>query len=126
MRAQLLCVAARFPARNFDVTAAFYAIFGFHEVSRHEGQYLILRRGGAELHFTPCSDAWDPAASWQSAYIRVLNMAQFMDDLAEVDLPETGIPRFNPAAQRPWGMIEASLVDPDGSLLIFGAPMEMT
>lgn len=124
MRAQLLSVAARFPARDFDATAAFYARLGFHEVSRHGGVYLILRRGGAELHFTPGPETWDPAQSWQSAYVRVLNMGQFMADLGEIDLPSEGIPRFTPAATRDWGMIEAYAVDPDGHLVIFGAPLE--
>lgn len=126
MTEQLLSVSARFPARDFDATAAFHARFGFEEVSRHGGIYLILHRGGVELHFTPAPGDWDPAASWQSAYVRVRDMARFMEDLGDVDLPAEGIPRFTPAAARDWGMIEAYLVDPDGSLLIFGAPLETT
>jgi hypothetical protein len=34
------------------------------------------------------------------------------------------IPRYEPVKIKPWGMIEAAIVDPDGNLLILGAPSE--
>ena len=124
MQSQFLSSAARFPSRDFDATQAFYARFGFRAVSRHGGVYLILRRDGVELHFTPAPETWAPEESHQSAYVRVLNAARFAADTQSLDLPDTGVPRFVGMELTPWGMYEAQCVDPDGSVLIFGAADE--
>ncbi|WP_425038176.1 bleomycin resistance protein [Primorskyibacter sp. S187A] len=122
--AQLLTVAPIFRARDFDRTTAFYASFGYRAVARYEAEgYLILRGDGVELHFHRADAAHAPAPenSDLSAYVRVVDGDVLRQAWAGVDLPREGIPRYVPPVRRPWGMIEAHTVDPDGNLLVYGA-----
>lgn len=124
MESQFLSLAARFPSRDFAATCAFYEPLGFRVIWCEPGVYLILRKDGAELHFTPAPDDLDPATSTQSAYVRVLNAALFARQAQDVALPGSGLPRFVNMLRRPWGMLEAHSVDPDGNLVIYGASEE--
>lgn len=124
MISQLLSTAPIFASRDFDVTAAFYANFGYRKVWRYAEGYLILRRDGVELHFYQAGPDYDPAACESGAYVRFLNVAQLTKDWSGLDLPDTGIPRYVPPKLRPWGMFEAHTVDPDGNLLTYGTANE--
>jgi hypothetical protein len=43
------------------------------------------------------------------------------DELAALGLPPIGShPAFAPAEDKPWGMREAALIDPDGNLIRIG------
>ncbi|MEM0943689.1 MAG: VOC family protein [Pseudomonadota bacterium] len=120
MSAQLMTSVPILISNDFDATAAFYGKFGFHEVGRNGAQYLILRRDGAELHFTPKPDH-DTSTSWHSCYIRVLNFAELTRAWADLDVPREGYPRYQAAEMKPWGMIEAHILDADGNLITLGA-----
>ncbi len=123
MAGQILCGIPILISNDFDGTVDFYQQFGFHEVARYEEGYLIIRRDGLEIHFTPRPDH-DPAGSSHSAYVRVLNVAALTREWQSLAIPKTGIPRYVPATLTPWGMIEAHIVDPDGNLLNLGAAQE--
>ncbi|MCR9137698.1 MAG: VOC family protein [Alphaproteobacteria bacterium] len=110
-------------SNDFDRTAAFYHQFGFHEVDRYDQGYLIIRRDGLELHFVPRPDQ-KPEDPWHSAYVRILNISALTREWQNLSLPAVGIPRYVPASLKPWGMIEAHIVDPDGNLLNLGAADE--
>lgn len=112
-------------SNDFDRTAAFYEQFGFVEIARYEEGYLIIRRDGVELHFVPRPDH-DPAGSWHSAYVRILNVNALTREWQGLTVPREGTPRYVPASLKPWGMIEAHIVDPDGNLLNLGAANEDT
>lgn len=124
MGAQLLSVIPVFASTDMDVTARFYAQFGFRQVARHEVGYLILRRDGAELHFNTAPDDLDPALNTNMAYVRVLDIAELGQEMEALDVPDAGVPRCVLPQLRDWGMIEAHSVDPDGNLLIYGAASE--
>ncbi|MEM6385570.1 MAG: VOC family protein [Pseudomonadota bacterium] len=121
---QLMSVAPLFASRDFDRTCAFYAPFGFREVARYDQGYLILRSDGTELHFNLWATPIDPKTNMSAAYVRVLNMARFAASGAKLDLPSAGCPRYVAPEAKPWGMIEAHTVDPEGNLLIYGAADE--
>ncbi len=107
------------PSRDFDRTQAFYGTLGFQTWYRDEG-YLLINRDGVELHFFhhPSLDA-DHAT--HGAYIRPADVDAVSDEIAALGLPDTGSgPKFAPAEDKPWGMREASLWDPDGNLFRIG------
>ena len=117
-------VAPILPARDFERTAGFYEALGFAIVSQYQppDAYLIMRRGGVELHFFPQADL-DPAASIAGCYIRVSDADAWFAPARQIGLPEAGIPRITALADRPWGMREFAVIDPNGSLIRIGSEL---
>ncbi|HMS18207.1 MAG TPA: VOC family protein, partial [Planctomycetota bacterium] len=87
-----------------------------HEFNR---DYAILRRGTVELHFFAHKDLV-PAESSAGCYIRVLDVEKTYRSFLSSRLPRTGIPRMDALEDRPWGLREFAVVDPDGNLLRIG------
>ncbi|WOF74234.1 VOC family protein [Parvibaculaceae bacterium PLY_AMNH_Bact1] len=110
-----------FPSRDFKKTIAFYDKLGFGVELHVPGSdgYLILVSGPMELHFFPYPEL-DPTSSIVGVYIRSDDVDTLFDIVSPEFLPSEGIPRFEPPADRPWGMREFYVVDEDGSLLKFG------
>lgn len=109
------------PSRDLGKTATLYEALGFETILIAEGGgYLIARMQWVELHFWPFP-ALDPARNYASTYLRVsdadLAAAPFAEHAAKVP----GC-RFVPAKDEPWGMRQASFIDPDGNLLHIGSP----
>ena len=116
-------VAPILPARDFETTTRFYGKLGFVFASQYQppDAYLILRRASIELHFFPHFEL-DPASSYAGCYIRVGDVEAWFEAAARMGLANKGIPRLIPLQDRPWGMREFAIIDPDGSLLRIGAP----
>lgn len=108
------------PSGDLGRTAAFYRSLGFH-AAMVTAEYLILRRGRLELHFTPMTVR--PETNTHAAYLRVADIDGFHAGLPSAAAGEGGIPRLSPVADMPWGMRECHLIDPDGNLIRIGAVM---
>jgi catechol 2,3-dioxygenase-like lactoylglutathione lyase family enzyme len=108
------------PSRAIPETVAFYHALGF-EGGAHEfnSNYAILRRATVELHFFSHPDLV-PAESSAGCYIRVGDVEGMYRACASARLPSVGIPRMDALADKPWGMREFAVVDPDGNLLRIG------
>lgn len=108
------------PSRSVDATVAFYQRLGF-EGGPHssDSSYAILRRGAVELHFFTHTELV-PADSSAGCYIRVTDVESFYRACSPVQLPRTGIPRMETLEDKPWGLREFAIVDPDGNLLRIG------
>lgn len=108
------------PCRSVNATVAFYRRLGF-EGSPHafNSDYAILRRGAVELHFFTHKDLL-PAESSAGCYIRVLDVESIYRSFSSSQLPHTGIPRMEALEDKPWGLREFAVVDPDGNLLRIG------
>jgi catechol 2,3-dioxygenase-like lactoylglutathione lyase family enzyme len=108
------------PSRSVSATTAFYRALGF-EGGPHEfdSSYAILRRGAVELHFFTHQDLV-PADSSSGCYIRVLDVERIYRAFQASPLPLTGIPRMERLEDKPWGLREFAVVDPDGNLLRIG------
>ena len=115
-------VAPILPSRDLDATAAFYGRLGFEVAGRYPppGDYLILRGHALELHFFAFPEH-EPARSYAGAYVRLAEVDGLYACFAEAGLPRSGIPRLVAPDDKPWGMREFALVDPDGSLIRVGA-----
>ena len=107
------------PSRCLSDTLAFYRRFGFGGKIHGDGSYALLARGTAELHFFSCKDLC-PAESSAMCYIRVADVESFYRAVGLADLPRSGIPRQDVLAEKPWGMREFAVVDPDGNLIRIG------
>jgi catechol 2,3-dioxygenase-like lactoylglutathione lyase family enzyme len=106
------------PARDMDAAEAFWARLGFGTVYK-DAEYLLVRRDGAELHFW-LNPALDPAANDAGAYLRPSDIDALDAEWRALGLPPAGVPRYVPAEDKPWGMREAALIDPDGNLIRAG------
>jgi catechol 2,3-dioxygenase-like lactoylglutathione lyase family enzyme len=108
------------PCRSVSSITEFYRRLGF-EGGAHEfnSEYAIFRRGAIELHFFTARELV-PAESSAGCYIRVLDVEKIYTAFAAAGLPGLGIPRMDRLENKPWGLREFAIVDPDGNLLRIG------
>lgn len=79
------------------------------------GDYLIVSRDGAEIHFWLCNERH--IAENTSCYVRVADTQSLFDEFTSRGLP------VRPPEVRTWGMKELYVIDPHGNLLKFGEPV---
>jgi catechol 2,3-dioxygenase-like lactoylglutathione lyase family enzyme len=108
------------PSRSISATAAFYKRLGF-DGGAHEfdSNYAILRWGLVELHFFTHRELV-PEESSSGCYIRVSDVESFYRTVSFSQLPRSGIPRMEAIEDKPWGLREFAVIDPDGNLLRIG------
>jgi catechol 2,3-dioxygenase-like lactoylglutathione lyase family enzyme len=108
------------PCRSVEATVAFYKRLGF-EGGPHafNNTYAIMRRGPVELHFFTHEELV-PAESSAGCYIRVLDVDSVYRSMSDSGLPRKGIPRLDALEDKPWGLREFAVVDPDGNLVRIG------
>jgi len=108
------------PSRNIEDTLAFYRRFGFDgDIWGAPHFYAILTRDTVEIHFFTKSDL-DPNSTAACCYIRVLDVDEIYREFVNVGLANGGTPRIYNLENKPWGMREFSIVDPDGNLIRIG------
>jgi catechol 2,3-dioxygenase-like lactoylglutathione lyase family enzyme len=100
------------PSQDLDATENFYRQLGFMSQGRF-GSYMILRRETVELHFWFCPERH--IAENSSCYFRTPDA----DTLYKAFSLITG-GKVTPPEDRPWGMREFYVMDPNGNLLRFG------
>lgn len=102
------------PSRDLAATAAFYVgQLGFEPSPSWQG-YAIHRRGAAQLHFFH-HPTLDPRANDAGAYWYAPD-----PDALHAEFARRAIPRLFPLEDKPWGMREFALLDPDANLLRIG------
>jgi catechol 2,3-dioxygenase-like lactoylglutathione lyase family enzyme len=106
-------------SRDLAATARFYEALGF-TAARPLDDYLIVDRDGAEIHFVPAPHL-EPRTSDAMCYLHVDDVDAVLEEWAAAGLPRSGIPRLTAAEDKPWGLREAALVDPDGTLVRVGS-----
>jgi catechol 2,3-dioxygenase-like lactoylglutathione lyase family enzyme len=108
------------PCRSVSATTEFYRQLGF-QGGAHEfnSEYAIFRRGAIELHFFTHRELV-PADSFAGCYIRVRDVQGIYEGCSAVGLPSRGLPRMDRLEEKPWGMREFAVVDPDGNLVRIG------
>lgn len=108
------------PCRSVSATAEFYRRLGF-EGGPHgfNPDYAIFKRGKVEIHFFTHAELV-PAQSWAGCYIRVSDVQSFYEASLASDLPDSGTPRLHRLEDKPWGLREFAIIDPDGNLLRIG------
>ncbi len=107
------------PSRSLSDTLVFYRRLGFDGAIHSYGDYAIVTRGGVEIHFFTHRELC-PAESAAMCYIRVSDAEDLYRAFSSAELPQKGIPRQDVLEDKPWGMREFAIVDPDGNLLRIG------
>ena len=107
------------PSRSVNDTVAFFQRLGFEGKIHGHGDYAILTRETVELHFFTHREL-RPAESSAMCYIRVSDVESIHRAFASAELPRKGIPRQDALEDKPWGMREFAIVDPDGNLIRIG------
>lgn len=112
------------PCNNLDASEAFYRRLGFVRPDSHkprsgeDDSYRILSDGkGGRLHLTDAVHGWlVPGRNPFGLYLHTEDVdalaAEFAGELVEKEGPE----------DKPWGMYEFSLSDPDETLVRVGRP----
>lgn len=115
------------PSRNLRESLSFYQRLGFENrgAPPEDWDYLILGRGGIELHFYADPNV-DPLKTSASCYAFVDNAQALYEEWAEVVVPDraTGS-RLVPPMDTEYGMREFALVDRSGNLVRVGSPVMM-
>jgi hypothetical protein len=117
-------LTAILPCNDLDVSEAFYARLGFTrpEADKEPGDtYRMLANGqGGFLHLTDAVEGWlVPGQNPFGLYL----YAENVDELAQAFVGET-IEKHGPG-DKPWGMYEFSLSDPDQTLVRVGWPSRL-
>jgi catechol 2,3-dioxygenase-like lactoylglutathione lyase family enzyme len=110
------------PARDLDETRAFYEQLGFQAAGwwpNEFGGYAILRRGDLSMHFFLFADI-SPDQNYAQCYWRVKDVDGLYAEFHATGLSKSGTPRLQPVEDRPWGMREFSITDPNGNLVRVG------
>lgn len=105
---KLNAIHARLPSSDLDATASFYAKLGFEGQSRWHG-YLMLSNGPHEIHF---GEEEGPIVPQAGVYLRVSDIAKW------------AAPFGATVEEKPWGMREFALTDPDGNHIRIGEDMQ--
>ena len=111
------------PSRSLNDTLAFFKRLGFDGRIHTHGNYAILTRGAVELHFFIHREL-RPEQSSAGCYIRVSDVENFYQAFASAKLPRKGRPRQDALEDKPWGMREFAIVDPDGNLIRIGQVLQ--
>ncbi|MFA7272677.1 MAG: VOC family protein [Crocinitomicaceae bacterium] len=112
----LTSVHPKLPMRNLAATKEYYiSCLGFSELGDY-GDYLLVKKDTIELHFFLFKDL-NPKENYGQVYIRTNEIDRvyqnFLDSKVEIH-------PGGPLQQKPWGIKEFSLLDPDNNLLTFG------
>lgn len=97
---------------NLDRTATFFAAVGFTQQERSE-QYLVLGSSDAELHF-----AVNATATTGQCLVLVTDAAAIWKRLRGHDVADVG-----DIADREYGLLDFTLIDPDGNQVRIGSPI---
>lgn len=103
---------------DLDESRDFYVSRLGFRVLRQDADYLMLARGGAELHFWLCADRH--VAENTSCYVRTGDCQALFDEFSRRGLA------LQPPVLRPWGMKELYVIDSHGNLLKFGEHASIT
>ena len=101
--------------RDFDRSLRFYRdLLGLHpmrEFGSGPTRGVVFFLGGGYLEITDSHE--DPPAGSTELWLQVRDVTR-----AERELREAGVPVLESATEKPWGLVEARVSDPDGLTLI--------
>ena len=113
----LIAIHPKLPMCDKSVTLNYYVNqLGFEITGGDYPDYLMLKKEGIELHFF-LFPGLNPLENYGQVYVRTNDIETLYKNLKEshVKIHPNGA-----LSQKPWGIKEFSLLDPDHNLLTFG------
>ena len=111
------------PCNDLDKSEAFYNRLGFRkpaETPSYEGYRILFDGKGGQVHLTNAVTGWlIPGHNPFGVYL----YTEDVDELAAA-FPGDVIGKIGPE-DKPWGMYEFALCDPDGTLVRIGWPSRL-
>ena len=110
------------PSRDLLETRAFYERLGFESAGWWPdtfGGYAIMRNGDLSMHFFLFREV-SPLDNYAQCYWRVEDVDRLYAKVQSAQLPASGVPRLDAVGNKPWGMREFAIVDPNGNLVRVG------
>ena len=110
------------PAQNLAETREFYERLGFETPGwwpNEFGGYAILRRGDLAMHFFRFPEL-SPLENYAQCYWRVEDVDALYRQVQTAGVPDSGLPRLDAVEDKPWGMREFAIIDPNGNLVRVG------
>lgn len=114
-------LTAILPCNNVPRSRAFYERLGF-TMTGGDDQYAMLEdRHGAEIHLQPALAGWlTPGQNPFGLYLYTEEVDELAARFPGVILGKAGKPE-----DKPWGMYEFALSDPDNTLVRIGWPTRL-
>ena len=111
-------MTAILPCNDLDASEAFYLRLGFRRQSDYEGYRILADGKGAELHLNSAVRDWlVPGRNPFGLYL-------YAEDVDELAAPLGDILIYKPE-DKPWGMYEFAVSDPDDTLVRVGWPTRL-
>jgi Glyoxalase/Bleomycin resistance protein/Dioxygenase superfamily len=111
-------LTAILPCNNLDASQAFYARLGFANQGGNEDYRLLSDGRGAELHLNRAVEGWlAPGRNPFGLYL----YTEDVDELAS----SLGDSLLRRPEDKPWGMYEFAISDPDQTLVRVGWPSRL-
>ncbi|CAN5420238.1 N/A [soil metagenome] len=106
------------PVADMGRAIAFYERIGLDVELYRTGEYAFVRGDGItiDLSVTP---EYDPLVMAGMTYLTVTDPDALHKHLAALE-----VPRLSPVENKPWGMREFALADPDNNLIRIGAALK--
>ena len=108
-------VTAILPFGNLDASEAFYARLGFKSESTYAGYRILSDGEGGEIHVSSAP------AGWLFRHHNPFGIYICSEDVDGAAASFGQLPLWKPE-EKPWGMYEFALSDPDGTLVRIGWP----
>ena len=123
--AKLRCISPVVPVRDVAATAAFYRQHLGFEIAfmMEDASYAVVARDGQAVHLTD-------AEGDETVLRATANNISFVIEVAEIDRlwaeVEASQPptKCRPPEDKPWGLCEFHILDPDGCLLRFAQDID--
>lgn len=116
IHSMLTSVNPKLPMRDIAATRNYYVNQLGFTVTGDYGNYLIVEKDNAGLHFFLFENL-NPAENYGQVYIRVKDIDTLYHQLKDAGV---AIHPNAPLQTKPWGQREFALLDPDNNLLTFG------
>jgi hypothetical protein len=111
-------LTAILPCNDLDASEAFYARLGFTHRDGDDGYRMLSDGRGGTIHLTAAVEGWlIPGRNPFGLYLYAENVDELAEALADLLLHEP--------ENKPWGMYESALSDPDQTLVRVGWPTRL-